>query len=329
MDVVEALLAKNLLPVLKHTNDTYRLVEQEGRRAAMGLLHQKANVQVVVVHSRHSNAYAFASENYYIIAVTDTLMQRLEETVKSYLKDERIRQFIAASTGIEYDISDPFPAAMTWGSRPDSQRSRIAYDHATALFYEIIDSAWFFSVLHEVGHIDNGDADPINARPNVAADAYGVIMESFEIESYGGYGPNARKRHSEYSADRSASCWITQILLEKYVDSLSEPDPFAMAHILLSVFGIIAAVMLIAHHVPDTTQAMNLHNHPSFEIRLAGVWKGLEIVLNDPDMRRNPVGVLRIMRVLTELRAMMETVSLGAPSGYDANSRSIMTISDD
>jgi hypothetical protein len=48
---------------------------------------------------------------------------------------------------------------MTWGLAPDSRRSAIGLDARYALFYEIFDTAWSFTLLHEPSHIENDDLE--------------------------------------------------------------------------------------------------------------------------------------------------------------------------
>jgi hypothetical protein len=314
MNVAEALLEKNLIPVLNHQNDTYQLIEIEGQRAATGLLHKpSADVHVAITHSLQANAYAFRHGSMFVITLTDSLLRRLEEAITSFLDAPPIREYISRALGIEYESSAPWPTAMTWGAQSSSRRADITNDTRIALFYEIFDNAWFFAVLHEAAHIGNGDVDATRKRPD---DLHLMIGETADILSYGGDGPNRHARYIEFDADRSAACWLMQIILRKYVKTPKQQDPYALAHTVLSAFGGMAAILQIAHHEPDPPEEMGKIDHPSFEIRLVGFWEGSELVLTDLAGSLELQSGYQILHAITLLRRAMEFVVLGAPSKY-------------
>jgi hypothetical protein len=316
VNVADALLKRNLIPVLNHSNDTYRLIENEGRRAATGLLRrQGAVVHVAISHSTKSNAYTFRVGHGYVITVTDSLLRRLEEAIIGYLDTTEIRKFILTTLGIEYASGKPWPTGMTWGAKPASQRVEITKDTRIALFYEIFDAASFFSVLHEIAHIGNGDVDGNRVRH---PDPYVMLKELADMDSYGGGtsggDKNRTERFAEFDADRNAACWMMQMLLRKYVEEPVEPDPYAVTHLVLAAFGMIAAILHIAHHQPDTPEVMSKIDHPSFNIRIIGIWEGAKEVLQDPN---GPVGLDNasiILLAIGRLCRAMETLILGAPS---------------
>jgi hypothetical protein len=106
------------------------------------------------------------------------------------------------------------------------------------------------------------------------------------------------------------------VLLDKYLvepsKSGGQPDGFTQFHLVLAAFGSIAVVLLIAHHEIDDDTTMPLRDHPSFDGRLAGILEAIEAALTARDSPLDQDSAYRTMRVITELRAPLETVIFGA-----------------
>jgi len=335
MKVSDAFLARGLVPVMNHRNDTYAMIEDEGRPLVNGLLRRRsAIVFLAITRSSKPNAVTFRQDDVFLMALTDTPLRRLEMAIIGYLEDSGIAEFLFAISGVGYRRGDSWPTAMTWGINPDSRRAQITTDARYALFYEVFDSAWTFALLHECSHIENGDLD-LSGVGNVASpaaeaherrsqkfegDLYRRAQETIDLMFYGGDGINTGKRFAEVNADRNAACWLMQLLVKKYISEPTmqsgKPDPFALLHLALGAFGAMAAVLLIAHHEVEDETTMPMIDHPGFDVRIAGIGEGIEAHLTSSDSNLDPGQAITIMRVIAELRAPIETVVLGAPSDY-------------
>lgn len=313
--IMSAARSKNLLPLLRHDNDTYSMVEVEGTELATGLL-SRTNpglVPVCVYHSSSPNAYSFRHEDSSFVVLASELLRRLEQSVTGFLSSPHGRAFITTQLSIPYDAPSAWEPQMTSGLRPSTRRHEIGGDVAVSLFYEVFDGAWCFCILHEAAHLMHGDAG--GGNPSDAL-AFTGLDDALDMMAHGGLGPARWQRMREFRADRQGGCWLTQLLLRKYVGTPPRPDPFWAAHLVLATLGAMAALLLIAHHEPDSPGSDDVPGHPSFDIRLVGLGEGIEEVLTAPD---GPLQVhvgYQLFHLITEGRKALEAVVLGDVSKY-------------
>jgi hypothetical protein len=310
VDVAATLLQKNLIPVLQHSNDTYAMVETEGRRAAAGLL-PGSRVHVVISRSTRANALCFAAAGEYVITLTDELLRRLETAVTGLLCAPQIRQFIQQELQLSYDVHKNLPANMTGGIAPNSHRHAIGADMLITLFYDVMDNAWLFSLFHELAHIHHGDVD--GKVGEATGDLYSDIVTTVEHQTYGGSGQNRERRYAEFRADREAASWLIQVVLRSHARGERDASDLALLKLILAAMGALVAVLQISHHDPDTPETMGHFDHPSFDARLEGVWEAFDTVLP----QSLPLDVAyRTLHSISSLRGAAESVVLGAPSKY-------------
>jgi hypothetical protein len=312
MSIAKALLKKQLIPVAKHNNDTYTLLEEHVAAATKGILGRAGTF--FVLSSKHSNAYTLRIEDTSVILITDALLQTIETSTKTFLANPAIPAFFEHSFGITYAPSDS-PGRLTTGLAPASARHLIGADMWTTFFYEIFDNATKFVLLHEIAHIKHGDLDEHRPEKNRDhEDIYGTVCDTADLITYGGPGANRFTRIYEREADREAACWHMQSVFRRLQEdfgdqitlrALGSRYTFAWCGIMIGV--------LYASREPEADEREYTFDHLSFDARLESVWEGATPPLEEL------FGFAvegQLMHVITLLRKQIETIVFGEPRKY-------------
>jgi hypothetical protein len=113
MNIVEEIVAKGFIPILSYQNDIYRMVVEEGSKAATGIL--KESVDVFLVHSIRVNAYAFRANDHNVILMTDALIVHLAKNLAQLLNDDNSIEFIKRSIKYDYESNNSPPDVSAEG----------------------------------------------------------------------------------------------------------------------------------------------------------------------------------------------------------------------
>ena len=272
MSTVDILLSRNLIPILKHSNPWFSFMQEEADRAVRGLLPGRS-VGFFIIKSVKKNAYSFKVEDEYFITITDAAFKVIEKSITVLLNAETFRQFMRDWFQLDYDVNTSIPDDMTWGVKPYTGAYRAAFTSSStaasaqenlwyALFHEIFENAMVFMLLHEVAHIEHGNADGLTL--NRPKDIYHDTIRSLDFMNIGGRAKNRHVRFSEYEADAEAANWLFQRAVRRGMRDID----FGFAHLGLAEAGMLIAVLHFFQHAPDTEDMPQAFDHPSLNVRL-------------------------------------------------------------
>lgn len=302
MEIVNLLLSKNLMPIVNHDNRWFGYIEQHAEAAALGLLPGRA-VHFYVVRSNRKNAYTFKADGQYIVTITDAVFKGVGETVAKMLNTEAIRRFMQSSLDLSYDFDLSAPDQLTVGSSTSAPISHEQYLW-WSIFEETFEGALLYILFHELAHIAHGDADGLSTVSS--DDAYQIVMRLIDLDEIGGEGPNRHARFSEYEADKEAACWLFQ----RVVRRAAQDTVYTASHFGLAAFGMFISMIHLSRHQPDTQEILQSFDHPSFDLRVQGAWKGMALVLQ-AELDAASESVVHV--IISRLREAIETVMAGVP----------------
>lgn len=302
MKIVDLLLSKHLIPIVNHDNHWFTYMQQEAGAAARGLLPGRT-VHFYVIRSNRKNAYTFKAEGQYVVTITDAVFKGIGETLAKLLNTEAIRHFMRSSLGLSYEFN---PSALDQVPIGASTPARPSHEHYLwwSIFEETFGSALLYLLFHELAHIAHGDADGVSAPG--PTDAYQIVMRIIDLDEIGGEGPNRHARFSEYEADKEAACWLFQGALQR----AAKDSVYAASHFGLAALGMFISMIHLSRHQPDTQEIQQSFDHPSFDLRVSGAWKGMAAVLQG---ELDSASEATVHAIISRLREAIETVMAGVP----------------
>jgi hypothetical protein len=304
MTTIDELLSKGFIPILNHKDTTFSFVQDQGNKAGRGLLRGRASAETFVVHSAKPNAYSVKLQNTYAILISDSLLRLFQDSAINLMNSIEFRNFLAANFKINYsgDLKQ-CPNSRTLKGR----------DLGHTFFFDMVDNAIVFVLLHEIAHIYYGHIESPYPEPT-GNSLYEKVVHAVELNEVGGEGSNRHLRFTEVIADREAGCWHSQKFLREmqmlHERKLTLAD--IAVHYTMAFSGILIAALYLSNKNVDKGAVFEF-DHPSFDIRLERIWESTTTPLEES------LGILiqsQLGRLITHLRATVERVVLGAPSRF-------------
>lgn len=291
--VVEELLKKGFIPILRHANPFYTTIEEEA--TARLLLLTGLPGSFFWLRSKRTNAYNLRCAGQNVIAITDSLLLTLEKSVRALLGSERFQAFFG-QMGLPYDV-DSSSEALIVGRQPRIAAGIPGNNTHDQLLFRVVEGAVIFILFHEISHI-------VGEREHDPDDLRASLIQTLDRLEHGDL-------YEERRADQEASWWLAN----RTNDALSEQHGGKVEQeIVLLSFGLAyfgAIVALIYMSESDEFGKGAAIDHPTFETRLEAIYESL-----DEYSARYPLLHIFILNVVSEIRSTIETAIYGKPSRY-------------